>query len=125
MPEKDALKYFRDIVNAACVLYDYNITHRDIKAQNILIKDGVAKLADFGFAKELREKDVQEDGTGVGTILYMAPQLILQDKPQYSIRCDVWSIGVVMYYVFANISRSSSVTSHGKQTRRSKVSSYP
>lgn len=29
----------------------------------------------------------------------MAPQLIFEDKPQYSIRCDVWSIGVVMYYV--------------------------
>jgi serine/threonine protein kinase len=42
---------------------------------------------------------MQEDGTGVGTILYMAPQLILHDKPQYSIRCDVWSIGVVIYYV--------------------------
>ena len=95
------MKYFRDIVNAACVLYDYNITHRDIKAQNILIKDGVAKLADFGFAKELREKDVQEDGTGVGTILYMAPQLILQDKPQYSIRCDVWSIGVILFILLS------------------------
>jgi serine/threonine-protein kinase ULK3 len=81
------------------VLYDHNITHRDIKAQNILIKGSTAKLADFGFAKELREKDTQEDGTGVGTILYMAPQLILHDKPQYSIRCDVWSIGVVMYFV--------------------------
>jgi serine/threonine protein kinase len=56
-------------------------------------------LADFGFAKELREKDLQENGTGVGTILYMAPQLIFEEKPIYSIKCDVWSIGVVMYYV--------------------------
>lgn len=32
-------------------------------------------------------------------MVYMAPQLILHEKPQYSIRCDVWSIGVVMYYV--------------------------
>ncbi len=38
-------------MNAACVLYDRNITHRDIKAQNILVKNGVFKLADFGFAK--------------------------------------------------------------------------
>jgi serine/threonine protein kinase len=46
-------------VAAACLLYDKNITHRDIKAQNILIKGQTAKLADFGFAKELREKDNQ------------------------------------------------------------------
>lgn len=85
---------------AACVLYDKNITHRDIKAQNILLQDNRAKLADFGFAKELRDKDNQEDGTGVGTMLYMAPQLIFEEKPIYSIKCDVWSIGVVMYYVY-------------------------
>lgn len=54
LTEKQALPIFRDIVNAACALYDCNITHRDIKAQNILLKNGVAKLADFGFAKELR-----------------------------------------------------------------------
>ena len=99
MTEAEALPLFRHVVEAGCILYDYNITHRDIKAQNILVKDGVAKIADFGFAKELREKDVQEDGTGVGTMLYMAPQLIFEEKPVYSIRCDVWSIGVVMYYV--------------------------
>ncbi len=54
LPEKQAVSIFRDVVSAACVLYDRNITHRDIKAQNILLKNGVAKLADFGFAKELR-----------------------------------------------------------------------
>ena len=46
-------------MDAACVLYDKNITHRDIKAQNILLQGGRAKLADFGFAKELRDKDNQ------------------------------------------------------------------
>lgn len=49
--EKNALVIFKDIVDAACLLYDRNITHRDIKAQNILLQNGRAKLADFGFAK--------------------------------------------------------------------------
>jgi serine/threonine protein kinase len=51
LPEQQALIVFRDIVNAACLLYDHNITHRDIKAQNILVQGNRAKLADFGFAK--------------------------------------------------------------------------
>ena len=52
--ERQSLSILKDIVNAACLLYDLNITHRDIKAQNILLHNGRAKLADFGFAKELR-----------------------------------------------------------------------
>lgn len=29
------------------------IAHRDLKPDNILLKDGVPKIADFGFAKSL------------------------------------------------------------------------
>lgn len=38
------LKAFRHMRNK-------NFVHRDIKPQNILVKDGVLKVADFGFAK--------------------------------------------------------------------------
>jgi|688.fasta_scaffold1075100_1 serine/threonine protein kinase len=59
IPEKEVYTIFVDIVEAACLLYNLNITHRynlnfthrDIKAQNILLEKGRAKLADFGFAK--------------------------------------------------------------------------
>jgi len=51
LSEKNAVPILKDIVNAACLLYDLNITHRDIKTQNILLQNGRAKLADFGFAK--------------------------------------------------------------------------
>jgi serine/threonine protein kinase len=39
LSEKKALPIFKDIVEAACLLYDLNITHRDIKAQNILLQN--------------------------------------------------------------------------------------
>ena len=43
--------YAYQAFRALAYIHALGITHRDIKAQNILIKDGVAKLADFGFAK--------------------------------------------------------------------------
>lgn len=34
-------------------LYRNNVVHRDLKPDNILVKNGVAKIIDFGFAKTL------------------------------------------------------------------------
>lgn len=97
---KEALQMIMGIVSAVSFLYDHNIIHRDIKPQNILISKGNPKLADFGFAKETSEnKDELNSGTNIGTLLYMAPQLIFEANPHYSIKCDVWSVGVLMYNV--------------------------
>lgn len=35
------------------VLQRNNMIHRDLKFENILIKDGVVKIADFGLAKDM------------------------------------------------------------------------
>ena len=42
------------------------------------MSNGEPKLGDFGFAKESKKdnKDEQQTGTNIGTLLYMAPQLI-------------------------------------------------
>ena len=47
----------------------------------------------------------------------MAPQLIFEEKPIYSIKCDVWSIGVVMYYVKRILSRFYSDVYLGTPTK--------
>jgi serine/threonine-protein kinase ULK/ATG1 len=53
LPEKSALNYFSQILEAFKVLNKNNIMHRDLKPDNILIHDGILKLADFGFCKPL------------------------------------------------------------------------
>lgn len=35
----------------------------------------------------------------------MAPQLIFEENPHYSIKCDVWSVGVVIYFVIMELFR--------------------
>ena len=41
----------RYIIEGYKELYNHNIIHRDIKPANILLKQGIAKLSDFGFSR--------------------------------------------------------------------------
>ena len=65
-----------------------------MKPTNILFHEGVIKIADFGFCKELmRETDMTQ--TMVGSPIYMAPEVL---KGQvYNCKADIWSMGVVLF----------------------------
>jgi NIMA (never in mitosis gene a)-related kinase 2 len=49
-----------------------NIIHRDLKFENILIKNGQVKISDFGFAKPIGEK-MSVYSVKCGTPYTMAP----------------------------------------------------
>jgi serine/threonine protein kinase len=72
LPEKVALNYFSQIIDAFKVLNKNNIMHRDLKPDNILLHDGILKLADFGFCKPL-ENEEDTTKTMLGSPIYMAP----------------------------------------------------
>lgn len=69
--------------------------HRDLKASNIFLKDGICKIGDLGFAKKCEEDNI--NGSKAGTPIIMAPE-ILEDK-KYGIKVDIWSLGVVFYHM--------------------------
>lgn len=55
----EVLYTFRDIIDAFRYLRSNNMVHRDVKPENILLHDGMLKLADFGFAREVSKDDSQ------------------------------------------------------------------
>ena len=56
LDQKTTLQYFKQICEGIRVLHkEYKIIHRDLKPGNILIKENVAKLCDFGEAREFKE----------------------------------------------------------------------
>lgn len=72
------------------------IFHRDIKPSNLIVTpDGTVKLMDFGIAKIAGEQRMTQVNRVVGTIEYMAPELIEGKDP--SIASDTYAAGVTMY----------------------------
>ena len=82
------------------------IVHRDICLENILIKfndqkkeNFIVKLSDFGCSKQLIDSTICR--THTGTTATMAPE-ILEGKDIYDNKCDLWSIGVIIYQLYFN-----------------------
>ncbi|CAF0976843.1 unnamed protein product, partial [Didymodactylos carnosus] len=106
LPEETVKKIMSKLVHALYYLHKMDIVHRDLKLENILLKNPVEtkmddfdiKVTDFGLSSK---KSITGTDTlfneYCGTPLYMAPE-ILENK-NYSALCDVWALGVIMYYL--------------------------
>ena len=99
--EKDAAKMMKQILEAMNYLHYHGVCHRDLKPENILLssleENSQLKLIDFGLSKVVKTMDDIIKGK-VGTLYYMAPEVILGD---YNEKCDVWSCGVILYIMLS------------------------
>jgi len=93
-----ALSYTEQLLDALAYAHEQRIIHCDIKPDNVIIfPDGQVRLADFGIAKvALRTRTIM--GSGQGTVGYIAPEQAM-GKPSF--RSDVFSMGLLIYRMFA------------------------
>jgi predicted Ser/Thr protein kinase len=98
---EEALKIVPQLCEALQYAHEQGVVHRDIKPENILLdRRGHVKIADFGLAKLLGQKDADSALTGsrqvMGTPHYMAPEQM--ERPlAVDHRADIYSLGVVFY----------------------------
>ena len=73
------------------------VIHRDIKPDNILLGPGdLAKVSDFGIARQVGSGTLTMPGAFLGTLAYAAPELALGKVDH---RSDIYSLGATLYHM--------------------------
>lgn len=96
MSEAESIKLCHDICDALIACESLRILHRDIKPENIFVDEyGKFKLGDFGVAKQMER--TMGGSTGIGTPLFMAPEMLITTEKEYGITVDLYALGLVMH----------------------------
>lgn len=96
----EAVDLSRHICEALAIAHEQGIIHRDLKPENVILTTtSTVKLMDFGLARIVGKTRMTQQGTFMGTISYLAPEIILgQDA---SAQSDLYALGVMLYELAA------------------------
>lgn len=117
-------------------LHSRNILFRDLKPDNILVWDFpqpreqwnpsaniLVKLADYGISKQISPQGIHSKA---GTPQFLPPEVLLHSEHEAaSLKVDVYSFGMVMYYLFNFGNPFSSGLLVGSQLRHSRRPELP
>ncbi|KAG0265870.1 hypothetical protein DFQ27_000321 [Actinomortierella ambigua] len=92
----------QEIANGLAYIHHENILHRDLKSDNVLLTIHMeVKLCDFGFAVIKKSSEGHSTSAIRGTRLWLAPELLVEERPQYSNKSDMYAFGMVMWEMAA------------------------
>ncbi|RYR27166.1 hypothetical protein Ahy_B02g061502 isoform B [Arachis hypogaea] len=104
--QDDARRYFQQLISAVDYCHSRGVCHRDLKPENLLLdENGNLKVSDFGLSAIAESR--HQDGllhTTCGTPAYVAPEVILR-KGYDGFKADIWSCGVILYVLLADVKR--------------------
>jgi serine/threonine protein kinase len=92
-PEQTVRNYSYQVLQGLSFMHKQGFFHRDMKPENIMITGDVAKVCDFGLAREIRSRPPFTEY--VSTRWYRAPEVLLQST-SYNYPVDIWAMGCIM-----------------------------
>ncbi len=103
VPWQEATSIVRQVACALEHAQKHGIVHRDVKPGNImLLRDGVAKLADLGLARvgSATDSTLTQSGMIVGSPAYLSPEQAVGDR-ELDVRSDIFSLGLTFFELIA------------------------
>jgi hypothetical protein len=99
LPESEAIRLTVRVAEALEVVHRAGVVHRDLKPGNILLDErGEPAVTDFGLARRAEiDSRITDSGAVLGTPAYLAPEQVGCRAEKMGPRCDVYSLGVVLY----------------------------
>jgi serine/threonine protein kinase len=100
-----ALELFQQICEGVLVAHSHGIIHRDIKPSNIYLRnlEGPAVIGDFGICYiEQNGERITLTEEAIGPRLFMAPELEGGRVENITPKCDIYSLGKVLYWLLSN-----------------------
>lgn len=94
--KEEALSIMKQLLNAIAQAHKFNIIHRDIKPQNVLVKDdGTVKITDFGIALAHNAVQLTQSDSVLGSAHYLPPEVTRGETATN--QSDIYSLGIVFY----------------------------
>ena len=92
----EAVNIMIQLTSAVQHAHENNIIHRDIKPQNVLVKDdGTVKITDFGIALAHDAVQLTQTNAVLGSAHYLAPETTRGETPTNQV--DIYALGIVFY----------------------------
>lgn len=96
--ETEALNYIRQVAEAVIVVHEKGLLHRDIKPQNIMVRDNFdAVLIDFGLARGFIPDRTQQ--MTLGLTHGFAPPEQYGEIGRFAEYTDVYALAATLYYL--------------------------
>ena len=96
LDKKEAVDIMIQLTSAVQHAHENHIIHRDIKPQNVLVKDdGTVKITDFGIALAHDAVQLTQNDAVLGSAHYLAPETTRGEPATNQI--DIYALGIVFY----------------------------